>query len=361
MENKFYLNPSLFTDRETLVLENGSMKAYAFRYSTGVCALKVENEKGFFIILPYQGQQVWRAEFLGQPLVMRTQFDEPVPTLNYLDTYGGFLLHCGVRNMGNPEPDYPHHGETPNAPYQTAFLLSGEDEKGSYIAVSGHRELNTAFKLHYRFTPECRLYADGTVLNVKVTLENLRGYEMPYMYLCHINFRPIDGGELVYSTKYDKEHITVCKPNYKENPTPEEKAWYDYMDAVQENPALHHKVGEKGQCYDPEICFIVRYMADENGMAHTMQKLPDGKAFYVSHPTEALPVGVRWISRTKNEESMGMVLPATAEHHGRSHAEATGQMKFLAPYSSISFNLVAGIIEEDCAKKVEEKIKSIVK
>jgi len=63
MENKFYLNPSLFTDRETLVLENGSMKAYAFRYSTGVCALKVENEKGFFIILPYQGQQVWRAEF----------------------------------------------------------------------------------------------------------------------------------------------------------------------------------------------------------------------------------------------------------------------------------------------------------
>lgn len=361
MENRFYLTPSLFTQRETLLLDNGAMKAYAFCYSTGVAALRIENKKGYFIILPYQGQQIWRAEFLGQPLVMQTTFEEPVPSQVYLETYGGFLLHCGVQSMGAPSDKYPHHGELPNAPYQTAFLLSGRDEKGAYIAVSGHRQCNIGFTLNYRFTPECRLYEDGTVLQVSATLENLRGEAMPYMYLCHINFRPIDGGELVYSTKYDKEHVTVCKAVPDTLPTEQAKALSDYMDAVQENPALHHKVGAPEQCYNPEICFILRYMADENGMAHTMQKLPDGKAFYVSHPAELLPVGVRWISRTDDEASMGMILPATAEHFGREHAEKTGQMKVLAPRSKICFNMTAGILEADCADKVEKKIQDIVK
>ncbi len=361
MENKFYLNPSLFTEREQLILDNGSMKAYAFAYSTGVAAIKVENKNGFFIILPYQGQQVWRAEFLGQPLVMRTTFEEPVPTQHYLGTYGGFLLHCGVQSMGAPTPGYPHHGELPNAPYQTAFLLSGEDEKGAYIAVSGHRQCNIGFTLNYRFTPECRLYEDGTVLNVKVKLENLRGEPMKYMYLCHINFRPIDGGELMYSTKYDKEHVVIHKIVPDTLPKEKAEALASYMDAVEENPALHHKVGAPGQSYDPEICFTLHYMSDENGMAHTMQKLPDGKAFYVSHPTEALPYGIRWISRTKDEESMGMVLPATSEHFGRPYAEEHGQVKELAGRSEICFNITAGIIEADCAKKVEEKINAIVK
>lgn len=361
MQNTFYLSPSLFTEKETLILENGSMKAYAFAYSTGVAALRVENKNGFFIILPYQGQQIWRAEFLGQPLVMRTMFEEPVPTQVYLETYGGFLLHCGVLSMGAPSGKHAQHGELPNAQYQKAFLLSGEDEKGAYIAVSGQRDYNVGFTLNYSFIPECRLYEDGTVLNVNVTLKNLRGEPLPYMYLCHINFRPIPGSELMYSTKYDKEHIKVHKVIPDTLPKEQQEALANYMDAVQENPALHHQVGAPGQCYNPEIVFAVRYMADENGRAYTMQKLPDGRAFYVSHPADVLPVGVRWISKTNDEESMGMVLPATAEHFGREYAEKNGQMKVLAPYSDISFSITAGLIEKDCAEKVEAKIKEIVK
>ena len=40
----------------------------------------------------------------------------------------------------------------------------------------------------------------------------------------------------------------------------------------------------------------------------------DEGACYVSHPMDYLPYAIRWISRTGDEDSMGMVLPATCEH-----------------------------------------------
>ena len=363
MQYKFFLSPAMFTEKEKLILDIGTMRAYAFTYSTGVAALRVENEKGYFIILPFQGQQIWRVKFLGRSLTMRTSFDEPVPTLNYLETYGGFMLHCGVCGMGVPGPKdvHPQHGELPNAQYRTAWLLAGEDERGAYIGVSGEIAGKVSFVRNYLFTPECRLYAGETILRTNVRLQNLRSEPFTYMYLCHINFRPIDGAELMYSTKYDKEHITVHKiisPN-----APKEKAepLAAYMDAVQENPALHHKVGAPGQYYDPEICFTVHYMADKDGMAHTMERLPDGTAFYVSHPVDALPYAIRWISRTGDEDSMGMVLPATAEHFGYTYAKEHGQLNVLPPKSEISFSLKIGLLDAGEAEAVAEKIKKITK
>ena len=62
---RFYLNKEYFTDREFLIAENANMKATAFKYSTGVEAIRVENKKGYFIILAFKGQQIWRAHFCG--------------------------------------------------------------------------------------------------------------------------------------------------------------------------------------------------------------------------------------------------------------------------------------------------------
>ena len=47
---RIHLKREFFTDREYVLAENGAMKATAFRYSTGIEALKVENKKGYFII-----------------------------------------------------------------------------------------------------------------------------------------------------------------------------------------------------------------------------------------------------------------------------------------------------------------------
>lgn len=361
MQNKFYLSKEFFTPREKLVLENGSMKAYAFTYTTGVAAVRVENEKGYFIVLPYQGQQIWRAEFSGEELVMRSAFDEPNPTKDYLASYGAFMLHCGICAMGVPSPEdtHPLHGEMPYAEYQSAFLLSGQDERGSYIAVSGEHRHDFAFTRNYSFNPECRLYAGETVIDISVELKNLRSTPLEYMYLCHINFRPVDGGELVYSAKYDRQNIKVHKIIPASTPKEKAEPLSAYMDAVAENPALHHKVGASNQYYDPEICFAVNYLADECGMAHTLQLLPNGKAFYVSHPTKALPVGVRWIARTGDEDALGMVLPATAEHLGYTKAKQAGTVRILEPRSELKFTIKAGLLEADAAKKVIKKIDGI--
>ena len=59
----------------------------------------------------------------GRQLTMRSMFDQPQATRNYLETYGGFLIHCGFTAMGVPtkEDSHPLHGELPNAPYRQAY------------------------------------------------------------------------------------------------------------------------------------------------------------------------------------------------------------------------------------------------
>jgi len=87
-----------------------------------------------------------------------------------------------------------------------------------------------------------------------------------------------------------------------------------------------------------------------------MQILPDGYAHYISHPVEALPVPVRWISRTGDEDALGMALPATAEHLGYSNAEKKGQIKYIEPKGRISFTLEAGLLKPESAELMIKKI-----
>lgn len=350
------LKREFFGEKEFVLVENGSMKATAFRYSTGIEAIKVENSKGYFIILPFKGQQIWRAHFLGRDLQMQTMMDEPQPSKVYLETYGAFLVHCGIEAFGVPSKEDTHaqHGEIPNADYQSAYIDCGED----YIAVGGKLDYDRSFVRNYSFCPECRLYADDTVLKIHIDLTNRRSNPMEYMYLCHINFRPIDGAELIYSTDYDAEHVKVHKIINDSVPKEQADALRAYMDAVQENPALHHKVGAEGQLYDPEVCFTVMYKGDENNRAYTLQDTPEG-ACYVNHPVDVLPYAIRWISRTGDEASMGMVLPSTAEHLGYTYAKNHGQIKVLPGKSTLSYSIETGFLEPERAKEIKEKIAKI--
>lgn len=321
---RVYLKKEFFSDREFVLVENGKMKATAFRYSTGVEALKVENSKGYFIILPFKGQQIWHLHFLGKDLHMKTMMEEPQKTDEYLRTYGAFLLHCGIEAFGSPREGDKHaqHGETPSAEYQKAYLECGED----YIAVGGRYDYDKSFVRNYSFSPECRLYEDDTVLKLHITLENRRNKPMEYMYLCHINFRPIDGAEILCNTVETEQN----------------------------------KVGEGDQfCYDPEACYCVTYKPDEEGKGYTLQYTNEG-ACYVKHPANVLPFGVRWISRTGNEDSMGMILPATAEPNGYTYAKNNGQVKLLGGNETLEFDVEAGYLLSEQAKVVKQKIERLM-
>ena len=350
---KLNLQKNFFSETKKELISYGTFKINAFRYSSGVEALEVENSRCSFIFTPFKGQQIWHFKVDGEEVSMKTTVKEPTDSTVYLKNYGGFLYHCGVTSFGAPDSEHPHHGEIPNEIYRSAYISCGEDSKGRYILLGGELYHDTAFVRKYKFSPEIKLYENSTVFKITVNLENQRAYPMEYMYLCHINFRPIDGAKLIYSAPATPENIKV----YRATGT---KELDDYMDALEKNPSLMDEVGHKGEIYDPEICFGIKYKGDENGRAYTLQDTKDG-ACYVSHPVDILSNGVRWISRTNNEDSMGMVLPATAEHIGYENAKATGQLKIIDADSSVKFTMEAGYISPEEADKVKAKISDILK
>lgn len=351
-----------FDSAEQDFLSFGGFEIKTFKYKSGVEALKVKNQRGHFVMLPFVGQQLWDVWFDGRKISMDTSIKEPCRTSVYLQNYGGFLYHCGISAFGVPQKDdnHPQHGEIPNMEYDEAYIKCGEDEKGKYIIMGGVLNYDLAFVRHYKFSPECKIYENGTVFYMTMTLENLRDYPMEYMYLCHINFKPIDGARLIYSAKRDSEHIKVHK--IVPDGIGEEQAsrLRKFMEKISENPSYNDEIGLPDECYDPEICFAIKYDGDENNRAYTMEYKEGEGSFYVSHPVDCLPVGVRWISRTKNEDAFGMVLPATSEHLGYNDSKRKGYIKTLGGREKITFRIDAGYLEENEAKVMAEKIKNIL-
>ena len=49
------LRKNFFTDLERTLVEEVGLKAGIFRYESGVEAVRISNEKGYIIILPYKG------------------------------------------------------------------------------------------------------------------------------------------------------------------------------------------------------------------------------------------------------------------------------------------------------------------
>ena len=101
---------------------------------------------------------------------------------------------------------------------------------------------------------------------------------------------------------------------------------------------------------------ICKYDADENGDAHTMQLLPDGFACYVSHKPSELPFGVRWIARTEDEDALGMVLPATAQHMGYLYCKEKGLEKYLQPGEALTYHITTGILSPEDSDAMKNKI-----
>ena len=66
MTTYFHLTESMFTEREQLLLEADTLEAYAFRFASGVAAIRLRNELGDLVLLPFQGQQIWSASFRGR-------------------------------------------------------------------------------------------------------------------------------------------------------------------------------------------------------------------------------------------------------------------------------------------------------
>ncbi len=353
-----HLNPACFA-RARLLIEHGPLSAATFRYDSGVCALELTNDRGQLVMLPFQGQQIWDATFDGRLLTMVSMFDQPQPTREYLQTYGGFLLHCGATAMGVPTGDdaHPLHGELPNAPYQRAWVVLGEDEMGAYIGLCGSYRHTVAFSYNYVARPMVKLYAGSTLLRVSLDVHNLKRTAMELMYLAHINFRPVDNARLVYSAPCTPEHVRVRRsiPSHG-RPGP---GYREFLQQLGEHPEKHHVLAPE-LVFDPELVFSIDYLADDGGWAHSLQVHPDGGADYVAHRPQELPIGVRWICRTPDQDAMGLCLPATAEPEGYHAEKAKGNIVVLPGGATWHIDLKVGTLSAERAAAVASTIAGIV-
>ncbi len=359
MPTTIFLQEAMFGPNERTLVEADTLEASIFRYESGVAAVRLSNELGELVLLPFQGQQIWSASFRGRNITMRSMFDQPRATRNYLETYGGFLLHCGFTSMGVPAAGdtHPLHGELPNAPYDRAFLVIGRDERGSYIGLGGSYQHTVAFSFNYRAEPLVKLYAGSSLFTIDLAITNLKRTPMEYLYMAHANFRPVDNGRLVYSAQCTPATVRVRTsiPSHV-RPGPQYAA---FLGELSEHPERHN-VLKPGLAFDPEVVFFIDYAADGDGWAHTMQVHPDGSADYISHRPAELDKGVRWICRTPDQDALGMVLPSTAEPEGFSAEKAKGNVKLLGPGETYSCAMVAGVLTVDEARAMENKISAII-
>jgi len=359
MKTVIRLHEVMFSQQEHLLVEAGEFSTTSFQFVSGVRALRLRNGRGEIILLPFQGQQVWSAEFDGRPLTMKSMFDQPRPTSNYLENYGGLLLHCGFTAMGVPAENdhHPLHGELPNAHYQQAFLELGEDESGAYMGVGGSYQHTVAFSYNYIAEPFVKIHAGETLVDVSIRFTNLKNSEMEYMYLAHINLLPVNGSNLVYSAITSPEHVRVRRtiPSHV-HPKP---GYTDFLDQLSQNPSRHHLL-TPDMVYDPEVVFFIDYLADAHGWAHSLQLHPDGSADYVAHRIDQLPIGVRWICRTADQDALGLVLPATAEPEGFSAEKEKGNVRVLGPKESIQMSFRFGSLTAAEAIAQTDRIQKIV-
>jgi hypothetical protein len=355
----FHLQPWFFTQKEHTLLEHGSLSASAFRFESGVAAIRLRNELGELVMLPYQGQQIWSAEFGGRNLTMKSMFDEPQPTQTYLETYGAFLIHCGFTSMGVPtaEDSHPLHGELPNACYREACLVVGEDETGPYLALGGRYRHTVAFSYNYVAEPLVTLRADSSRFNISLGVTNLKRTPMEYMYLAHVNFRPVNDGRLIYSAPNSAENIRV-RSSIPSHITPG-PGYIEFIEELKVNPDRHHVLRPE-LAFDPEIVFFIDYQQDTDGWAHSLQVHPDGSADYIAHRPEQLDVGVRWISRTPDQDALGILLPATAEPEGYAAEKAKGNVKVLDGGATWRCDMIAGTMTAEETQHMAGQIGNIL-
>lgn len=352
------LFPDQFSEKEKPLIESGQLSARLFRFDSGVCSVRLQNGVGELVMLPFQGQQIWRAEMAGRNLTMKSMFDQPYPTRDFLSTYGAFLLHCGATAMGSPGPSDTHalHGELPNATYPTALVVLAEDDQGIFVGLTGSCGVTLAFNYNYIAQPMVKLYSGSTIFHVSMTITNLKQTPMPLMYLTHINFRPVDDGRLVYSVPCDPAHMHVraSLPDFVEVPS----GYREFLEELRIHPEKHLSL-KPGLEFDPEVVFYLDYMADKSGWAHALQVHPDGSADVMRHRPTQLDHGVTWICRTPDQDALGFE-PATAGVEGYSAEKKKGNVRSLAGGQSFHCDVQVGVLEKAEAQREEKAIEDVV-
>jgi hypothetical protein len=190
-----------------------------------------------------------------------------------------------------------------------------------------------------------------------MTIRNLKRSEMELMYMAHVNFRPVDNGRLVYSAPCTPQHVRVRRsiPSHI-RPLP---GYVEFVEELGRHPERHNLLAPN-LLFDPEVVFAIDYLADRAGWAYSMQVHPDGRADYIRHRPSQLNKGIRWISRTADQQALGLVLPSTAEPEGYTAEKAKGNIRVLPPRGQFQAEIQMGALSPSETGRIEKLIDRIV-
>lgn len=349
------LREPMFAESERPLLRVGGIRIAAFRYASGVAALRVRSPRLEMVWLPFAGQMIWDLAVDGESLKMRSMFEEPVGSGAFDRDYGMFLAHCGLTAMGSPEPEdgHPLHGELPHAAYGSAFVEIDGDASGVAVTLGGVTSEKVFGETHYEFRPRLTIRPESAVVELRAVLANLRSRELEYQYLCHLNWLPHDGAELAQSGALDAQEYRIM-------PDPgSDRATADYVADLIAHPERSLRV-EPGVPIDPEYCVWMTPRSDPAGWAHAMQLLPDGRSQFVSWDAGNLPHAVRWVARTGDEDAIGFALPATGHHLGRTRSREDGLIRVVPPGGEVSFAIDFGILDEGGSASLRQRIRDAI-
>lgn len=347
------LKAEMFQGSEQHLVQTEDINVSGFCYPSGVAALRVVTDRAELIVLPFKGQQIWRAKFDGRDITMGSMFPEPRASTTYLETYGAFLIHCGLTAMGVPGQGdhHPLHGELPNAPMDDAHLVIDEADRS--IRIVSSFQYTVAFTTNYRATPMIYLKAGESKFDVTLKVENLRQTPIELMYLAHANFKPVDYGELIYAAPYTADAVRVRQsiPAHISPPS----GYKEFIDVLAKDPIPHHRFDPE-VAFDPEVVFQIDALADANGLFHAMQRHADGQADFIAYRPDQAPITMRWICRTPDQQGLGIAFPATAGVEGYQVEKALGRVLNVAGGATWQIDMTMGTLTQAEAQRLASDI-----
>jgi hypothetical protein len=356
---RIFLDEERLSVSEAMLVEGAGLSASAFKFDSGVTAVRIKNDFGNVVLLPFQGQQIWSATMRGREMGMISVCKQPRPGVPFLETFGGFLQHCGLLAMGAPGPgdSHPLHGELPNARFDKAWLTVGSDQGRMFLGLEGEYSHAAVFGSSYIAQTSFKLFSDSSLFEVGLKVQNRSAKPMELMYMAHINFRAVTGGRLDYSTRVSPKTVRVrasIPSHIKTAP-----GYAEWLKELEQHPELHHQLKADLKA-DPEIVLCLDYLADAEGWAHSLHTHPDGHADYVAHRPSELPRATRWISLTPDHNSLALVEPGTAEPEGYTAEKRKGNIKVVPAHGTYECNLQIGALAPQDAEGVRGKIARIV-
>jgi hypothetical protein len=361
---KIALRRNFFTDKEEVIFESEDLKILTFKFGTGVEAVKLQNERGYMIVLPFKGHIIWEASFDGRIINMHREGKKEPKFYNdyFLEgSYGVFFFHCGALRMGCPDVDDDHimHGELPCAVYDEAELIVGTDDVGYYVGITGTFNYNRGFGPVYEAHPVEKLYSRSTMLEISMRIDNCSNYPMELMYMAHLNHRPVDNSRIIQSIPWTPEGMEYRDYVPSHFTLPE--GYVERGARLKADPGLTRDVCPD-DVYRPEVGFYMyNVRTDKDGWAHIMQRHPGGTADFLMYKPGELDYAMRWISRTADQQGLALAFPSTCNIEGYNMEKKMGRVKEIAPKGFYRMRMLTGVLSKEEAEKKEALIDEIMR